>query len=289
MTVQEPSARRPTLEDVAARAGVSRALVSIVMRDVPGASADTRKRVMEVADEMGYRPDARARLLAATRSAPLLGVVFSTMGTFHLELLDNLYAAAEHAGSPLILSALTANRDERRAVETLLDFRCDAVILLGPEGSSSVLAGRLPVVVVGWHVAEPSVDVIRTSDSMGARQAIEYLVELGHRSIAYIDGGRRPVSLTRRRGYRAAMRRHGLAANIQELPGGWNQEDGVAAASAPESQASLATAVLAYNDDVAAGALKTFESAGISVRATSPSSDGMTATWPAYQTSTSPA
>ena len=154
MTVQEPSARRPTLEDVAARAGVSRALVSIVMRDVPGASADTRKRVMEVADEMGYRPDARARLLAATRSAPLLGVVFSTMGTFHLELLDNLYAAAEHAGSPLILSALTANRDERRAIETLLDFRCDAVILLGPEGSSSVLAGRLPVVVVGWHVAD---------------------------------------------------------------------------------------------------------------------------------------
>ena len=61
------------------------------------------------------------------------------------------------------------------------------------------------------------------------------------------------------------MRRLGLAANIQELAGGWNQEDGAAAARLLIQQGALPTAVLAYNDDVAAGALKTFESAGISV------------------------
>ena len=55
--------RRPTLEDVAERAGVSRALVSIVMRDAPGASEQTRERVRRAADEIGYRPDPRARLL----------------------------------------------------------------------------------------------------------------------------------------------------------------------------------------------------------------------------------
>ncbi|MEO7262535.1 MAG: LacI family DNA-binding transcriptional regulator, partial [Jatrophihabitantaceae bacterium] len=60
-------ARPPTLQDVATRAGVSRALVSIVIRGVPGASEATRKRVLGVAEELGYRPDGRARLLAAGR------------------------------------------------------------------------------------------------------------------------------------------------------------------------------------------------------------------------------
>ena len=67
--------RRPTLADVAVRAGVSTALVSIVMREAPGASAATRERVRAVADELGYRPDLRARLLRRSRSR-LLGVVF---------------------------------------------------------------------------------------------------------------------------------------------------------------------------------------------------------------------
>ena len=103
---------RPTLEDVAARAGVSRALASIVMRGVAGASDGTRQRVLQAAAEIGYRPDARARLLASGNSR-LLGVVFGMSGRFHLELLDGLYAAAEKAGYELILSALTPSRDER--------------------------------------------------------------------------------------------------------------------------------------------------------------------------------
>jgi len=63
-----PSSRRPILADVAARAGVSVPLVSIVMRDAPGASAATRERVRRIAEELGYRPDSRARLLRSARS-----------------------------------------------------------------------------------------------------------------------------------------------------------------------------------------------------------------------------
>ena len=72
--------RRPRLADVAARAGVSTALVSIVMREAPGASAATRERVLAVADELGYRPDVRARLLRRSRSR-LIGVVCSGCST----------------------------------------------------------------------------------------------------------------------------------------------------------------------------------------------------------------
>lgn len=256
--------RRPTLEDVAAQAGVSRALVSIVMREAPGASSQTRERVLRAAAEIGYRPDARARLLARGRSR-LLGVVFMRAGTFHLELLDGLYAAAEQAGYEVILSALTPSRDERRAVETLLDFRCEAAILLGPESETPVLAGKLPVVVVGWHVEDPSVDVVRTSDDDGMRQAVDHLIELGHRRIAYVDGGRGPVSASRRRGYRAAMGQHGLEAQVRVISGGFSQEHGIAAARLLLDQADLPTAVIGYNDDVAAGLLESFVRAGVAV------------------------
>lgn len=256
--------RRPTLEDVAARAGVSRALVSIVMRGVAGASSGTRERVLQAAAEIGYRPDARARLLASG-SSRLLGVVFGLAGRFHAELLDGLYVAAEKAGYQVILSALTPNRDEGRAVETLLDFRCEAAILLEPGRSVPVLAGRLPVVAVTWRVGTASVDVVRTSDDEGMRQAIDHLIGLGHRRVVHVDGGRGPVSAARRRAYRAAMRRRGLAAEIRVVDGGINQEHGFGVARALLAEGDLPTAIIAYNDDVAAGLVEALVGGGVPV------------------------
>jgi len=256
--------RRPTLEDVAARAGVSRALVSIVMRGVPGAGEQTRVRVLQVAADLDYRPDASAQLLAG-RSSRLIGVVFGMVGTFHLELLDGLYAAAEKAGYNVILSALTASRDERRAVETLLDFRCEAVILLGPEGEAPVVAGRLPVVVVGWRVPDPAVDIVRTSDDQGMRLAVDHLVDLGHQRIVHVDGGRGLVSVARRRGYQAAMRERDLGERARVLSGGRAQEHGIAAARLLLDEGDLPSAVIAYNDEVATGLLEYFYRAGVMV------------------------
>src|ERR687889_1868627 len=96
---------RVTLADVAARAGVSTALVSIVMRGAPGASAATRERVRRAADEIGYRPDSRARLLRSSRSR-LLGVVFGVQEAFHGDLVSGLYAAADAVDHELALSAV---------------------------------------------------------------------------------------------------------------------------------------------------------------------------------------
>src|ERR671927_1257591 len=124
------ASRRPTLADVAARAGVSTALVSIVMRDAPGASVATRERVRRAADELGYRPDSRARLLRSSRSR-LLGVVFGVQHPFHGDLVSGLYQAADRVGYELALSAVTPDRDEPRAVGSLLSDRCEALVLLG--------------------------------------------------------------------------------------------------------------------------------------------------------------
>ena len=189
------SGRRLTLADVAARAGVSVPLVSIVMRDAPGASAATRERVRRIAEELGYRPDSRARLLRSARSR-LIGVVFAVQQPFHGDLVSGLYTAADNADYELTLSAVTPGRDERRAVTSLLQDRCEALILLGPHAPTSYLADlatRKPIVVVARPVRHRAVDVIRTDDAAGLGQAVDHLVGLGHSRIAHIDGGRAPA------------------------------------------------------------------------------------------------
>ena len=133
--------------------------------------------------------------------------------TYHAELVEDIHDAAEERGYDLVLSTLTRSRDERRAVETLLDFRCEALILLGPEVPAARLVelnASLPVVCVGRRLTSPAVDVVRTADDRGVAQAVEHLAGLGHRDIAFIDGGRGTIASDRRRGYRTAMRRLGL-------------------------------------------------------------------------------
>jgi len=261
--------RRPTLADVAARAGVSTALVSIVMREAPGASASTRVRVLAVADELGYRPDIRARLLRRTRSR-LLGVVFGVQHAFHGDLLDGLYLAADRLAYELALSAVTPGRDEQRAVGGLLQDRCEALVLLGPQAPTAHLAGlaaRLPVVVVARPVRDRTVDVVRTDDAAGLGQAVDHLAGLGHRRVAHVDGGRAPGAAERRRGYTGALHRHGLGRHALIVPGGPSEDDGADAARAlldlPADRRP--TAVTVFNDRCATGVLDVLRGAGVAV------------------------
>jgi DNA-binding LacI/PurR family transcriptional regulator len=262
----QPS-RRPTLADVAARVGVSTALVSLAIRDVPGVSASTREKILQAAHEIGYRPDTRARLLRSNRSH-LIGVCFGVQHAFHGDLVGGLYDAAEAAGYELTLSAFTAHRDEQRAVASLLQDRCEAMILLGPASSPGYLAelaNRIPLVVVARSAR--GVDVVRTADDEGLQQAVDHLVGLGHRHIAHIDGGRAPGAAERRRGYRQAMQRHGLNAEIHVIAGGLTEDDGAAGARALLAENSRPTAVAVFNDRSATGVLDVARTAGLSVPA----------------------
>lgn len=217
------------MQDVADLAGVSRALVSIVIRDVPGASDATRVRVKAAADELGYRPDNAARLLRQHRSR-LIGVSYVAAQTFHAELLDEIYDAAERLRYDVVLSAVSDRRPGSRAVRTLLDDRCEAILLLGsqaPESEIVDLAAKVPVVVLARKMPSVHVDVVRTDDEAGAVMAVNHLVELGHRSIVHVDGGRGPGAQERRQGYRKAMRATGLESRI--LPGGLTEAFGAGA------------------------------------------------------------
>lgn len=258
--------RPPTLEDVAARAGVSRALVSIVMREVPGASDATRQRVLAVAEQLNYRPDSRARLLAGRRTR-LLGVTLALNNPFHADVAEGIYAAAEPLGYQVVLSAITPTRAASQALETLLSYRCEAAVLVGalvPRKTLAALPERLPVVVVGQPSPHPAADVVRAADADGMRLAVDHLVRLGHRRIAHVDGGRAPASAARRKGYRAAMNKHGLTDGSRVIGGGEREQDGAAAART-FAEEGLPDAVITYNDRSAVGLLDVFARFGITV------------------------
>lgn len=256
-------ARRPTMAQVAAKAGVSRALVSLVFRDQPGASDATRKRVFAAADALGYRPDNAARLLAAGRSRTL-GVVMTIHEPFDADLVEHIYPEAERLSYDVLLSASAPGRDEAKAVEALLSHRCGAVIMLGPRSDTRYLTelGRRTVLAVaGRDVPGAHLDSVHTADAVGVRQAIDYLVELGHREIVHVDGGRGPGAAVRRRGYRAAMRKHRLDARI--IPGAYHEDAGMAAAESLLRENRLPTAVLTGNDRCAVGLMHTLGRAGV--------------------------
>lgn len=255
--------RRPTLADVAARAGVSRALVSIVMRDAPGAGEQTRDRVRRAADELGYRPDPRARRLRQHRTK-LVGVTFTVGQEFHADLIDGVYVATEQLGYDVVLSGITAHRDESRALRTLLDDRCEGLVLVGPETSTprlNELAAQIPLVVLARRVR--GVDAVRSDDVAGAILGTDHLLELGHRRIVYLDGGRAPGAAERLRGHRRAARAAGLAAEVR--PGGLTEREGAAAATRMLAEPELPTAVFAFNDRCALGVMDVLIRAGVAV------------------------
>jgi DNA-binding LacI/PurR family transcriptional regulator len=259
--------RRPRLADVAAEAGVSAATVSLVLRDEPGPSAETRNRVLEAATALGYRPDRTASSLARRRSG-LLGVLLDVRNPFHAELVEDLDVAAQEAGYDVVLSTLSRVRDESRAVETLLDFRCEALVLLGPEAAADALAGldaTLPTVVVGRRLRPLVADVVRTADGRGVGQTVEHLVDLGHTDVVYVDGGTGTIAADRRRGYRSAMRRRGLDSRTRVLPGDTTETAGIRAAGVVLAGTDRPTAVVTFNDRTAVGLLDGLTRAGVRV------------------------
>jgi DNA-binding LacI/PurR family transcriptional regulator len=151
--------------------------------------------------------------------------------------------------------------------DELLHYRCEGLIVVGPELDGHRLdpiAEEVPVVEVGRGVTRGPVGVVRNDDALGTCQAVDRLVGVGHRSIAFVDGGANPGAADRQAGYRAAMTRHGLAAEIRVVPGGYTEDEGANAAQLLLVD-RLPTAVIASNDLSAIGLLDRMLRAGVRV------------------------
>lgn len=256
-----------TMEDVAREAGVSRALVSIVLRHAPGASDATREHVRQVAAELGYRPDRRARQLGRKRTQ-LIGVTFGALQPFHGELLDAMYQAVDGTGYELHVSAVSKRHGERAAIDSLMDHRCESLVLLGPRlptAELDALGAEVPTVVVARQLRSSTVSQVRTDDILGARMATEHLLELGHTAIALSDGGTLPGAAQRRRGYRDAMEAAGLGARLHLVPGGQREVDGESAVLRQAKGARRPSAIIAFNDLCAIGIMHALRLQGTAV------------------------
>jgi DNA-binding LacI/PurR family transcriptional regulator len=252
---------RPTIVDVARRAGVSKSLVSLVMRDSPNVSDEKRDRVRRAANDLGYRPNAMARSLVRQRTS-VIGVVLSDLqNPFFTEVAGGIEEAAIAAGYRALFNS--GDRDlarEEQALDTLLQLRTDGVVLTGPAIEEIVVrraARETPVVVATRESRSRLFDSVVTDDVTGARLAVEHLIGLGHRHIAHMTGGVGAGARNRMNGYKMTMEDHGL--NPVLVEGDFTEATGLAVAGKLFDHGSPPTAVFAPNDFAAIGILQALD------------------------------
>lgn len=261
--------KHATINDVALRAGVSKSLVSLVMRGSPNVSDERRSAVLEAARDLHYRPNAAARSLVQQRSG-VFGVVLSDLhNPFFADVADGIEEGAAAEGYRALLASgfLDAER-ERTAVDTLLQLRVDGLILLGNVGSigrfeSAALS--VPTAIVSRESPSQLMDSVCGDDRLGASMLVDHLVELRHRRIAHISPGDAAGGPGRRAGYEDRMRHHGLEADITVVDGAFTLEGGRSGLESLLAAGERPTAVIAPNDYAAIGVLEAADAAGIEV------------------------
>jgi DNA-binding LacI/PurR family transcriptional regulator len=255
-----PEPPRPvTIRDVAKHAGVSKSLVSMVLRGAPHVSEVRRRAVLDAMEELDYRPNRLARTLSNARS-DTVGVLLNNLANpWFVELLEGLSTALHAAGlAPIIADSHTDLRVGRRSVETLVAQGIDALVVVGTTPESAAIAAAaesIPVILAGTLEPRlPYVDIAVNDDEAGARLATEHLIALGHRRIAHLRGPG-AVGDLRHAGYHAAMTDAGLDPNRYIEVGGMSEESGYAAARRLLARPDRPTAIFAFNDIAAIGAL----------------------------------
>ncbi len=256
------------MQDVAAEAGVSRALVSLVMRDSPKVSAVRRQRVLEAAERLRYRPNAMARGLASARTGTI-GVLLNDLhNPFFADIAGGIEAVASELGYQLLLGTGRRRPErEQEVVDAFGDYRVDGLILVSPrlEDELLVAAGRrVPTVVIGRQLETDALDTLMIDEPLGVRAVVNYLAGLGHRDILHVTGGDGAGAAARLECFRTSMAAAGLGPG-RVVAGDFTEAAGIEAAQAILTRGPVPTAVFAANDLTAAGMMDTFVRAGLRI------------------------
>lgn len=255
------------MSDVARHAGVSRQLVSLVLRDAAGPSAASRGAVRKAVAELGFQANTSAQLLRQERTR-LIGVMFEPRITFESRFVEHLMERAAKERLGVVLGPVTPERTTDVVVRELLGSRVEALGCFNPDPASSALRtaiDRMPVVWLGERSGEPRVDAVHSDDDAGVRLAVEHLVALGHRDIAYAGGIGGRVGPDRAEAYRRAMVEVGLEDRIDQVRVGFGEEDGATAARLLLQRDTLPTAVIGSSDHVGAALIAVLTRAGVKI------------------------
>jgi DNA-binding LacI/PurR family transcriptional regulator len=261
---------RPTLEAVAARAGVGRGTVSRVINGSPNVSQKAREAVQAAIQELGYVPNRAARTLVTRRTDTVALVVSESEGRLFDEpyfagTIRGIGSALSETGLQLLLAMTRTPEEHARLQHYLTGQHVDGVLMLSLHGADP-LPGRLeamgvPTVLGGRPVGLNPYSYVDMDNRAGARQAVKHLLGLGRTRIGTIAGSQdMGVGVDRLAGYRDAL----LPTGLPELVayGDFSEESGEAAMTELLTAHPDLDAVFAASDPMALGALRVLKASG---------------------------
>lgn len=272
---------RPTLKDVAARAGVSIKTVSNVVNGYPHLRPDTRARVERAIAELNYRPNQYAASLRSGRTGVIALAVPELDMPYFAELARHIVSAADQHGWTVLIDQTGGERErERVVVGGIRDHLIDGLIfsplaltgrdLAGHDPAGHDPAGRTPMVLLGERVrgglGGPA-DHIAIDNVAAAAEATAHLVAAGRRRIAAIGAQRSASAATaklRLRGYRQTLEAAGLPVTVAAAAR-WHRADGARAMAGLLAAGQRPDAVFCFNDPLALGAIRALTERGLRV------------------------
>lgn len=264
-----------TMQEVAKKAGVSKATVSRVLSGKGYTSEETKELVYKAIEETGYRPNLLARNLATSKSQCIGLVVTNTLytGSYFSELLSQAAKRLEANGRQLILvDGKHSAEEEKAAIDFLLDLRCDAIIIYPrflnvDEMDAIVEKHKQPIMVMNRKLRKHHSHCICCDHHGASFMATTHLIDRGHRDIAFITGSMdSPTAIDRLAGYKAALTASGLPVRDALIAyGKWSPASGAEAAETLLGAGLPFSGLVVSNDDMAIGAMKTLNAAGLTV------------------------
>lgn len=264
-----------TIQEVANRAGVSKATVSRVLSGNGYVGQEKRQRVLDAIAETGYRPNLLARNLA-TKSSQTIGLVITNTlysGSYFTELMAHSARILEQQGRQLILAdGKHTAEQEQAAIQFLLDLRCDGIIIyprfLSIDALDAIISRhKQPILVINRRLRVNQSYCIYSDQHAGSVTAVSHLLNQGHRDIAFITGSLdSPTGVERLSGYRAALAAQGIDADPARIVSGrWTAQSGMEAVDTLLAREVSFSALVASNDEMAIGAIKRLTACRIAV------------------------
>jgi len=266
------SISRPTLRDVAQKAGVSHQTVSRVINGSLDVLPETRALVEAAIAEMGYHPNAIARSMARGQSHTLACISPNLTDFTFASVIEGAEVEARQHKYFMLSSSASDPESFRELVDELVGHRrVDGLIVINPYADQrfEFIPKDFPLVFVGASAHEKNICSVSLDDEKVAYEATRHLLTLGHTNIALVTGPmEEDCSQDRTEGYRRALAEAGIAFDeTMVIEGDWTATSGQDALLSFVEQGRVPTAVFAQNDRMAMGVLSAAREAGIKVPA----------------------